>query len=300
MKLKRILISCLFTVFLASPALAVPLYFDLDGVGITGSNGGPDDANNQTDIFDQINFYAETTVTQYDSDGNYVMNAGDAFSDSGNLSGFGMVPINSDDEGMGSWWEFTGVMDSFAGVVSSVSAPDANGDTRIDFAYNSGSLILYADNAMDADFNERGNTDDVGFNTGTKIAEFDLVSGLGHTFLDFSDPNGEVSNQGTGKFVFNASYLIDDFWFDANGEDLADTYNDTLKPVEWVINVVDFNVDAPILTPGAPGPNDNVLFTVDVTHDGSMEFSTVPEPATMLLFGIGLLGLANVSRKRKN
>lgn len=299
MKFQSLFIGMILSLLLVNQSNAMPISWDLGGVGLEGINVTPyGDPDNKTDLFREMTFYAETTVKQYDTDGDNAVSVSDKFKNNGTLYGNGLVPIRIDDEGLGSagGWEMTGTMTNFAGYVSDVSDPDANGDTRIDFAYTSGQINLYADNKLNADHGARGTVDDTGFDDGVRIATFDLLYGVGHTFLSFDDPNGDVSNQGSGEFKFKASYLAQDFWFDENGDDLADIYG-AYKPINWFISFADYNIDEPILT--QPGP-DGEFFTVDATHDGSIAFDAVPEPATMFLFGIGLLSLAGFGRKKIN
>jgi hypothetical protein len=289
------LVSLFLLVIGSTGANALPVALDLDGVGITGS--GPSsfgDADNITDFFNQLTLAAETTVTQFDNDGNG-LDVGDTFIDEGSILFNGVLPGGLDDEGLESFWEFTAEFRDLTGYVTDV-AVDA-GITRVDYLYTGGFVDLYVQaGPVNANFGGDGVADDTGFADGTPVGIFELTAGIGHTFLDLVSFSA-LGNQGSGDFSFKAVSLIDDFWFDAQG-DLAERYNDVINPIEWFIALTDYNVDNPnIINIGGSGDTDP-LFTADVEHNGSIQFSTVPEPTTMLLFGMGLLGMARLGRKK--
>lgn len=291
------LLSLTLLLFVSTGSFAYQVYWDLGGVGITGFGAPYGDADNMTSLFDELAFYSETTVTQYDSDGNFVVNSGDAFTDNGSINATGLVPATADDEGLGSIYEVTGTLVNMSGIVTGVSLDSGTGDTEVDYKYNTGFFNLYAEQPRDADYNTRGASDDSGFNDGTFLATFELISGIGHTFLDTS--GDDITNQGSGEFYLQATDLATGFWFDADGNDIALIYNDVNLPINWFVSTTDYNVDKPIFTQGVPG-QDDYLFTLDVTHDGSIEFNVVPEPSTFILLGFGLAGLGFYSRRRKS
>lgn len=281
MKIKVILASLFLALFLIAPANAFEVSWDLSGVGITGSG------NSKTDLFAQLQFYAESTITQLESNGDGILSAGDAFYDDGVLFGGQLLPPPIDDEGLGTNYQITGDMINFGGTVTDVSL-DGSGYTRVDYSYNTGILDLYANQNITADFDNR-----TGFTDGTLIASFEIIYGFGHAIID---PTGQdVTNGGLGEFLLKATNLAQNFWFNEDGDDLADIYNDIDRPLEWLVSFADYNVDDTELTPNA---DPDILFTVEATHDGSIRFDAVPEPATMILFGIGLLGVAGISRKK--
>ena len=284
--------SLFFVLVLSTSSFAYSVSWDFSSV--LAPAGYHDDG--VTGLFNEVNFYSETTVTQFDTNGDFVVSVGDEFTDSGSLNATAFVPDFSapgDSEGMNFLNQVTGIMNNMAGSVSGVTAL-TGGDTQVDYAYNTGSFELYTSTPKTFNFNTRGAFDDAGFNDGAHIATFELVSGVGHAFLDTN--NDDLTNQGSGEFYLQATALATGFWFDADGQDIALIYDGINKPINWFVSTTDYNIDKPIFTPGLGG---DFLFTMDVTHDGSIEFNVVPEPSTFLLLGGGLMGLGFYARRRK-
>lgn len=100
--------------------------------------------------------------------------------------------------------------------------------------------------------------------------------------------NGEITSVGGG---------------DVNGVAAGDVFNfaegsfgSLLGQNVSISSLVDYNTD-PIdiagVDPLAP------TFGIGGEHDGSISFAIIPEPSTIALMGLGLLGLAGASRRRK-
>lgn len=110
------------------------------------------------------------------------------------------------------------------------------------------------------------------------IGVFDLVSGEG----SFVAENGYI----TVDFV--ASELTEGYWFDSDGNDLsAWTLDEDSFVLTFAIATVNASID---------GDSDGVL---TVSNSGQFRLEVVPEPATMLLFGAGLLCIAGGIRKER-
>lgn len=165
-----------------------------------------------------------------------------------------------------------------------------------EFFFTDGTLDLYVDTPRS--YGTISN-DLYGAQTGDLIASFDIVSGGGFVNAD-TTPIGSVNTQ------FVSSFLDVGYFFDPDGNDIAlQGY-----PIEWLFALT--NVTASYNNPDAINPNfsnalldtygitasDDVPFSFFISNSGEFTIGVVPEPTTMLLFGIGLLGAAGISRRK--
>ncbi|MHB8137433.1 MAG: PEP-CTERM sorting domain-containing protein [Smithellaceae bacterium] len=161
---------------------------------------------------------------------------------------------------------------------SSVTAVDYSwfGSLTAELAMSGDSFTL-ADNA----------TQTLDFFTLTASQLF-LIDGIYHVeaTLAFSDP--PIISQGTGNgFVWTLFGII---------TTMGLVWDDSTLPDYFTL--VDGNqIKIDFMDTGAFGVGDTMMVQAQVTNLGNA--STVPEPATMMLLGFGLIGIACVRRKYK-
>jgi len=208
-------------------------------------------------------------------------------------SGFQNNDTPTEDFDINSDYELTLVLTGVGNYVSKLDAPN-------DLYFTSTTLEFFVDTSIDYG----STTDFYGADNGIKIAEFELFDGSGTMdFRDYPDSTADVN--GSTDITLISTFLEEGYWLDESGNDMS-LYQENTTLVFGITDMNNDFKDNPNSTQISEFTAEGLTYTEDnifdffVTNDGSFGIGTaiVPEPATFLMFGTGLLCLSAISRKK--
>lgn len=222
--------------------------------------------------------------------------AGSTFQDVGRIGATGFQndgsPIPSGTSGLGNTYELTATFLDWTGTYGATVGNNTS------FAFDAGgTLNIYRD--LVTNYGSFATAVD-----GLNIMTLSIISGGGN--INFGNASGLDGNI---DILFNVDSVAQGFWFlDTNGDGTADTdvFN-LLGGGVVTVGLTDSNNSITTPTPavaadfvaatglGAP----TGLGDIYTLNDGSFNLAAVPEPGTLALLGMGLLGLGAAMRRRK-
>ena len=303
----------------ASAGVLNSMYLDASAAGAGNfDNVAPPfgDADSLTRVFNEMQFFANTSTTQFDTDNDGEFSVGDRFRDTGNANIQSPIP-GGDFEGInvgfgnGVLQELTLGWNELDGTTTAIT-PIAGGGgaftTTVSYdSVNNSVFSFYLDNDVDGDFGSSvSSSDDTGFGDGVRVLDLQITGGSGNN--EFDSAGQFVS--GSSLFDGEVTFALDGFWNFAGPDDAVGggddvDFNDVLGAsvpiaLKSMIDQNTNNASTDFSGAGTAGPAGfgDKLFTVNSDHDGSISFS-VPEPGSLALFGLGLFGLGLGTMRRR-
>jgi hypothetical protein len=182
------------------------------------------------------------------------------------------------------FYELTGIFDGVGDINLGAGTIEFTG----------GTLDIYSDDTPDFGTN----AGIYGANNGTMIGSFSVITGDGTVDTE-GVPNGQIT------VLFESTSLAAGYWFDSNGDDLSLT-----NPISFILGFATTNASfvanpTPLVISeiagdfaGVNAPPNTPPGDLFVSTNGQYRLDVVPEPGTLILLGLGLVGLAGIGRKK--